>query len=67
MKKKQYITPRLEIYSYLPEEGYANSVALKTDYALIEGNDRETLRASDEVTEYTDNSGEWTTGEWETF
>jgi hypothetical protein len=54
----------LEHYSYLPEEGYANSVALHTDYALIEGSDGSTLRASEEVTEVTDDGGEWMAGEW---
>ena len=27
--KKPYLKPQLEHYSYLPEEGYANSVALQ--------------------------------------
>ncbi len=63
--KKPYLKPQLEQYSYLPEEGYANTVALHTDYALIEGNDGSTLRASEEVGEYTDASGEWETGLWE--
>lgn len=63
--KKPYLKPQLEQYSYLPEEGYANTVALHTDYALIEGNDGSTLRSSEEVSEYTDASGEWETGSWE--
>lgn len=63
--KKPYLKPQLEQYSYLPEEGYANTVALHTDYALIEGNDGSTLRSSEEVSEYTDVSGEWETGSWE--
>ena len=63
--KKPYIKPTLEVYSYSPEEGYATTVALYKDYVLIEGSDRTTLRNADEVTEYTDNSGEWNTGEWE--
>ena len=40
-------------------------MALYKDYILIEGNDRTTLRAADEVSEYTDATGEWSTGEWE--
>lgn len=63
--KKQYVTPTLEFFSYSPEEGYAATVALTKDYALIEGNDRESLRAADEVSEITDNEGNWITGEWE--
>ncbi len=63
--KKTYITPTLELFEYLPEEGYSASqpVALHTDYVLIEGDDRESLMVSDEVTEYTED-GEYTTGEW---
>ena len=63
--KKRYIKPILEAYSYSPEEGYATTVALYKDHVLIAGDDRTTLRNEDEVTEYTDNSGEWTTGEWD--
>ncbi len=63
--KKRYKRPTLEVYTYSPEEGYATTVALYKDYVLIEGSDRTTLRNADEVTEYTDNSGEWSTGEWD--
>lgn len=63
--KRQYIKPTLEAYLYTPEKGYAATVALYKDHILIEGNDRETLRAADEVSEYTDAEGEWTTGLWE--
>lgn len=63
--KKRYKRPALEVYTYSPEEGYATTVALYKDYVLIEGSDRTTLRNADEVTEYTDNSGEWSTGEWD--
>ena len=63
--KRKYIKPALEVYNYRPEEGYATSVALYKDVVLIEGNDRETLRAADEVSEYTDAGGEWTTGTWD--
>ncbi len=66
--KKKYIPPTLELFEYMPEKGYANSqvVALHKDYVLVEGNDRETLRAVDEVTEYTDpESGQYEIGLWE--
>lgn len=63
--KRQYIQPALEVYTYLPEEGYRVSVALHKDYVLIEGNDDDGLRASDEITEFTDASGEYERGKWE--
>ena len=66
--KKRYIKPELELFSYQPEEGYATTVALRdrvSDYVIVEGSDRRSLLTADEVTEYTDNSGEYTTGEWE--
>lgn len=62
--KKNYIKPELELFKYMPEEGFAVSVALTTDYVLIEGDDRTTLRSADEVTEYTDNNGEYEIGVW---
>lgn len=65
MMKKRYIKPMLEDFSYFPEKGYATTVALHKDYILIEGNDHSTLRATDEVSEYTDGSGEWSAGEWD--
>jgi hypothetical protein len=67
MTKKQYIPPTVELFDYLPEKGYAwsQSVALHKDYVLIEGDDRSTLRAEDEVTEFTDASGEYEVGLWE--
>lgn len=63
--KKVYVKPTIELFSYASEEGFALSVALHKDYVLIEGDagDR-TLRASEEVTEYTDAEGEYTTGIW---
>lgn len=63
--KKNYITPQLEVYLYLPEKGFAVTVALEKDYILIEGHDGTTLRTNEEVTEYTDDEGEYYTGEWE--
>ena len=62
--KKQYIKPALEVYRYMPEEGYKVSIALDKDYVLIEGNDNDGLRASEEVTEYTDVNGEYERGNW---
>ena len=56
--KKTYVRPEIEIFQYAPEEGFANSVALYKDYVLIEGDDRSTMRASEEVTEFTEGSGE---------
>jgi hypothetical protein len=63
--KKRYIKPALEAYAYRPEKGYAVTVALYKDHVLIEGDDHETMRAGDEVSEYTDAEGEWATGLWE--
>lgn len=63
--KRIYIKPAIEVYLYSPEKGYNVSVGLHRDYVLIQGNDEQTLRASEEVTEYTDESGEYTTGIWE--
>ena len=65
--KKEYLPPTLELFEYLTEKGFAASqpVALSKDYVLVEGNDRETLRAADEVTEYTDETGEYEVGLWE--
>ncbi|MBR3783439.1 MAG: hypothetical protein IKJ78_03090 [Bacteroidales bacterium] len=63
--KKQYIKPGLEVFRYQPEKGYRVSVALDKDYVLIEGEtDRRTLRASEEVTEVTDNDGEFERAIW---
>ena len=68
--KKTYLKPSVETYLYLAEKGCAVSVALERntrdrDYVLIEGNDRSSMRASEEVTEYTDNGGQFMTGEWD--
>ena len=63
--KKRYVRPEIEIFQYAPEEGFANSLALYNDYVLIEGDDRSTMRASEEVTEFTDAEGEYMTGDWE--
>lgn len=65
--KKKYIKPTVEVFQYLPEKGYAWSqpVALHKDYVLIEGDDRQSNMVSDEITEYTDETGEYSTGLWE--
>ena len=65
--KRTYIPPRLEEYCYMPEEGYSVSVGLAQhrDYVIVQGTDRTDLRAADEVTEYTDASGEWYAVGWE--
>jgi hypothetical protein len=68
--KKRYLKPTVEVYLYSPEKGFATSVALENntrdrDYVLIEGNDRNSTRASEEVTEYTDRYGQYETGEWD--
>lgn len=63
--KKVYIKPQLEVFDYTTEEGFAQTIALEKDYLLIEGNDGSTMRTSEEVTEWTDNSGEFETGLWE--
>ena len=64
--RKRYIKPTIEVFAYMPEEGYAaTQVYLNRDYVLVEGADRETLRSADEVTEYTDASGEYDVGVWE--
>lgn len=64
--KKRYIKPLLETFKYQAEEGFATSIALKKDYVLIQGDDHRTLRSAEEITEYTDNTGEYTTGgDWD--
>ena len=63
--KRTYIKPTLEVYRYDAERGYNVSVGLHRDYVLIQGDDGSTLRASEEVTEYTDESGEFTIGTWD--
>lgn len=63
--KKRYIKPAIETFLYEAEEGYKLTVALDKDYVLIEGSDGNTLRASEEVTEYTNPDGEYEIGIWE--
>ncbi|MBQ9418557.1 MAG: hypothetical protein IJU19_08275 [Bacteroidales bacterium] len=63
--KKEYQKPVLEVYSYRAEQGYALSVALKKDQVLIEAGDESTMRVEEQVSEFTDESGYFTEGEWE--
>ena len=63
--KRQYKKPEIEIFEYMPEDGYAVSVALHKDYVLVEGQNRDILRSADEVTEYTDETGQYEIGIWE--
>ena len=62
--KRKYLTPALEVYNYLAEEGYATTVALHKDYVLIEGNNTDVLRASEEFADVSDGSGEYMGGSW---
>ncbi|MBR0170646.1 MAG: hypothetical protein IJQ14_07410 [Bacteroidales bacterium] len=73
--KKRYIKPIVEIYCYSPERGYALTIGSSDpidngdpqqgrDYVIVEGSDRRSLRG-EEVTEFTDANGEYTTGLWE--
>ena len=68
--KKQYLKPCVEVFLYNAEKGFAFSIAMENsthsrDYVLIEGSDRSSQIASEEVTEYTDDGGQFTTGEWD--
>lgn len=66
--KRTYVKPTLEVFLYSPEHGFAYTIALENtsrDYVLIEGSDRGARRASEEVTEYTDEGGQYMTGEWD--
>ena len=75
MNTKRYIKPSVEIFRYCPERGYALTIGAADpidngdpqqgrDYVIVQGSDRRTLR-SEEVTEFTDQQGEYTTGLWE--
>ncbi len=63
--KKRYIKPQLESYIYDVERGFASSVGLNRDIILDENGDKTTLRASEELTEITDGSGEYDVSYWE--
>lgn len=68
--KRKYVKPLVEVFLYQAEKGFAFSIAKENvtherDYVIIEGSDRSSHIASEEVTEYTDNSGQFTTGEWD--
>lgn len=62
----KYIPPIIEIFEYCVEEGYATSgVTLYKDWRLDMDGDQSTLRTNEELTEYTDEQGEFITGAWE--
>lgn len=68
--KRTYVKPTVEVFLYQAEHGFAYTIAQENnlrdrDYVLIEGSDRSSRRSSEEVTEYTDNGGQFTTGEWD--
>ncbi|MBP3763820.1 MAG: hypothetical protein J6I49_08090 [Bacteroidales bacterium] len=65
--KRRYIKPTLELFLYEAEEGYGTTVALHKDYVLVEGNDNNTLRSSEEIVTNTDADGEYETGGWLTW
>lgn len=62
--KYAYVSPKIEIYKYQAENGYANTIALHRDYVLVEGNDNNTLRSSEEISNMTDVNGEYVAYEW---
>lgn len=62
----KYLAPIIEILEYQVEEGFATSgVTLQKDWRLDMDGDNSTLRTNEELTEYTDNQGEFITGSWE--
>ena len=63
--KNKYIKPSIETYNYETEQGYSATVALHRDHVLVEGNDNSTTRSSEEITDVTDWSGEYTASEWQ--
>lgn len=63
--KRQYIKPEIEVFDYVTEEGFAISVGLRRDDVLEESRDFNTLRATEEITEFTDASGEYENDYWE--
>lgn len=63
--KRHYIKPEIEVFDYVAEEGFAISAALHRDAVLDEARDMNTMRASEEITEFTDASGEYENDYWE--
>lgn len=63
--KRQYIKPEIEVFDYVAEEGFAISAALHRDAVLDEARDMNTMRASEEITEFTDAAGEYENDYWE--
>lgn len=70
MKKKQpYVKPEIEEFAYRSEIGFGGSLADPMHYEesgrLFLGGRPENLATGEEITEYTDASGEFTMGSWE--
>ena len=74
MKTKQpYLKPEIEEFVYQSELGYGGSMVDVMHYGsedpgsarLFLGGDRHDLATGEEITEYTDGSGEFTMGTWE--
>ena len=63
--KREYSTPIIKVRSYAVEAGFAVTLALERDSRLEWAGDDETMRSHEELTELTDNSGEYTAGYWE--
>lgn len=63
--KAEYTKPSIETHTYKADQGYAATVALHRDHVLVEGNDNSTTRSSEEITDVTDWSGEYTASEWQ--
>lgn len=63
MKKQLYIAPAFEVFDYQVEEGFAKSLDLEPQqhFVMIDGQ----VISEEEFSEYTDNTGQAATGEWE--
>lgn len=62
-RRKTYLKPEIEIIEYLPEKGYASSIAVERDPLLIDNNDHSTMRTFEDINEFTQNN-ENQTGLW---
>lgn len=62
---KAYERPLVEVFEYTVEEGFAQSVAAENDWLLEYDGDMSTLRTGEELTEHTDNDGEFSTYSWD--
>ena len=63
--KRKYTTPSIEIRSYVVEAGFAVTLLLESDNRLEWAGDHETMRSQEELSELTDNTGEYSAGYWE--